>query len=449
MKVSIAAKRVVILLMTMALAVALVACSGAAGTPGPAGPAGDQGPPGKDALTPDPTDPTDPQPGDSPVAAITTAHTFRFNDAADGTFNKEPMMVNVAPFFHPGSGLMYTEDASADMKKIFDVQLSEDGMLTVTPMKADAAYMNHMFKVKAASPNGTSDMSAISVRRNQPPMAVSTVDAQGSGDRHIIDIWVTDEATEIESREVADAERINDNTAGAPEGMYIYTAIGDVDYLDTRSDHAFFSDDPGNTLHFTPVAMSPGQRQTLMVSPGVGKITLKGLKTTLNDDGDADEVIPLKLSASDDGGLEQTASAATIFEVSVDTAPTIVKNIGNQSHKLASGDANSISVTTDVSAFFDDDRADATDGTLVYKIKSSDPTVAIVKGTEGKADFEDLIDGDANNLVELVIEVKSRGTVVITVRAIEPPVADGATAGVGHGADGERSVEQMFTVEVN
>ena len=40
--------------MTMALAVAMVACSGAAGTPGPAGP------PGKDAPTPDPTTPTTP-----------------------------------------------------------------------------------------------------------------------------------------------------------------------------------------------------------------------------------------------------------------------------------------------------------------------------------------------------------------------------------------------------
>ena len=38
----------------MALAVAMVACSGAAGTPGPAGP------PGKDAPTPDPTTPTTP-----------------------------------------------------------------------------------------------------------------------------------------------------------------------------------------------------------------------------------------------------------------------------------------------------------------------------------------------------------------------------------------------------
>ena len=191
-----------------------------------------------------------------------------------------------------------------------------------------------------------------------------------------------------------------------------------------------------------------------MVSPGVGKITLKGLKTTLNDAGDADEGILLKLSASDDGGLEQTDSAETIFEVSVDTAPTIVKNIGNQSHKLASGDANSISVTTDVRAFFDDDRADADDGNgaLVYKIKSSDPTVAIVKGsTEGKADdFEDLIKEASDTLFALVIEVKSRGTAVITVRAIEQPfdaVTD--TLGVGHGAPGARWVEQMFTVEVN
>ena len=47
-------KKIMFLLMTMALAVAMVACSGAAGTPGPAGP------PGKDAPTPDPTTPTTP-----------------------------------------------------------------------------------------------------------------------------------------------------------------------------------------------------------------------------------------------------------------------------------------------------------------------------------------------------------------------------------------------------
>ena len=58
--------------MTMALAVAMVACSGAAGTPGPAGP------PGQDAPTPEPTDPTTPTPptepagptGEAPVAMM-------------------------------------------------------------------------------------------------------------------------------------------------------------------------------------------------------------------------------------------------------------------------------------------------------------------------------------------------------------------------------------------
>ena len=50
-------KKITYLMMTMALAVAMVACSGAAGTTGPAGPAG---PPGQDAPTPEPTDPTTP-----------------------------------------------------------------------------------------------------------------------------------------------------------------------------------------------------------------------------------------------------------------------------------------------------------------------------------------------------------------------------------------------------
>ena len=232
--------------MTMALAVAIVACSSGPGSTGPAGPQGEQGPPGTD-------DPTDPQPGDSPVAVITTAHTLRFKDAADSAYDKASQMVDVSAFFHPGTGLEYmVESLSSAQAELLDVQVTEDGMLTVMFKKADADYSNHMFTVKASADNKTSATSMIYARRNRPPMAVSTVATPpASGNRHIIDIWVTDEATEIESREVTDAERdITANSAGAPEGMYIYTAIGDAVYLETRSDHAFFSDDPGNMLSF-------------------------------------------------------------------------------------------------------------------------------------------------------------------------------------------------------
>ena len=64
-------KRIALLMMTMALAVALVACQGAAGTPGPAGPPGPPGDPAPTTPT-DPTTPTEPTVTNAPPT-VTTA----------------------------------------------------------------------------------------------------------------------------------------------------------------------------------------------------------------------------------------------------------------------------------------------------------------------------------------------------------------------------------------
>ena len=69
-------KRITFILITMALAVAMVACSGAAGAPGPAGP---PGPPGQDAPTPEPTDPATPTEPTVPSGAAPTV-TKMFTD---------------------------------------------------------------------------------------------------------------------------------------------------------------------------------------------------------------------------------------------------------------------------------------------------------------------------------------------------------------------------------
>ena len=206
MKVAITAKRVVILMMTMALAVALVACSGAAGTPGPAGPPGEQGPSGTPAETPDPTDPTDPQPGDSPVKTITASRVLRFNNMANGDPDKMPQTVDVSTFFHPKTGLTYMVEVPAAAKKYFSANIPEDtSILTVEQMEADSTYMNYMFTVKAMSPNETFDKSTIYVRRNQPPMIVkmSGTDDPPDDPRGAIPIWVTGSEMDIKAMQVS------------------------------------------------------------------------------------------------------------------------------------------------------------------------------------------------------------------------------------------------------
>ena len=204
--------------MTMALAVALVACSGAAGTPGPTGPTG---PPGTDAPTPEPTDPTDPQPGDSPVKTITASRVLRFNNMANGDPDKMPQTVDVSTFFYPKTGLTYMVEVPAAAKKYFSANIPEDtSILTVEQMEADSTYMNYMFTVKAMSPNETFDKSTIYVRRNQPPMIVRMSGTPPDDPRGAIPIWVTGSEMDIKAMQVsARAEGANDDATMTPHSV--------------------------------------------------------------------------------------------------------------------------------------------------------------------------------------------------------------------------------------
>ena len=126
-------KKIAFLVMTMALAVAMVACSGAAGKPGPAGPPGSKARQVRRQTPPTPTD---------------------------------------TPTVEPGP---------VQKSKLVDAKI-ENGVLTVM-LKSGAKYQNTVFNVKAT--DGTSsDTITVMARRNRPPMLgtkVTSEDAAGIG----------------------------------------------------------------------------------------------------------------------------------------------------------------------------------------------------------------------------------------------------------------------------
>ena len=138
-------KLVTLVLMIGALAVAMVACSGAAGTTGPAGPPGEQGPPGEtpDPTTPPTTDPPDPTP--SPGAAPEV--TMMFLDvylSLDGNGDKNRSFTLREHFADIDSLLKYTvasSDAAIATAAVTDgvlkVTAIKDGNTTITVTAAD------------------------------------------------------------------------------------------------------------------------------------------------------------------------------------------------------------------------------------------------------------------------------------------------------------------------
>ena len=435
--------------MAMALAVALVACSGAAGTTGPAGPKGDTGEPGRDAPTPDPTDPSAPQPGDSPVATIMRTHTLRFNDAADGAYDPKPKMVDVNKFFHPGTGLEYmVEDLSAAEAKLLDAQASEDGMLTVMFKKADAGYGNHMFNVKATAANETSDTSTITVRRNRSPMIKSTGTRDGTtiGEPDATAIWVTEKEMSVPVHNV--------NATGDAPTPHIPIVIGALKAPGADSEHAqmpyFFLDDVGNKLSLVS-DLSVGDTKTLMVVDGEMKVTLTGLKSTHKVSTTVDHHMPVNLmvSAIDDGGLVSD-NEEHVLTIHIDTAPTTKGRIGTKVITLGTTDLDRVGVPG-VAEYFEDDR----DAEFDFFVWSDDPAIASVSiNSQNKDDDAVTLDITSGGPIEggFYVEGKGRGTAMIMVKAQEmsTEVTDFGTLvnDTPGSAGGKQSVTLTFIVEV-
>ena len=428
-----------ILVMTMALAVAMVACSGAVGTKGEPGPAGPAGPAGTTDPTDDPTDPpTTVEPG--PVQKVTGIDDLVFNDSVDGTMDAMSQSVNIADHFYP-AGLDYSY-APTD-SKLVDVTLA-DGILTVM-LKSGAMYQNN--KITAKATDGTSSMPIdFHARRNRPPLkniglVVGLGDDATIMERPVIGGVITVWVGTMEPLELTIDP---DGTIGPKEGD-IPVKIGEYDADVTTAinvDDAYFLDDDGNTLSLMPEPLGTADAKKLTVTGG-SKVTLVGMKSTLADE------IEVKFTAMDDKGLS-SAFESHVLNVKIDAAPTKVGAIGTRVIK-ASGDGRNAMIT-DVRKYFEDDRDDENNAgnNLTYYAWSDNPMYALVQGNEGNAMGKKtaaIIKGavavqDSNSAVELTINAVDPGEAMITVRAVETNAAD---AGDG---DLAQWVEQTFKVVV-
>ena len=143
MKVAITAKRVVILMMTMALAVALVACSGAVGKPGEPGGTGPAGPPGE------PPEPIN-------LAPIARTPTF---DAVMLREDGEARDINVATnFVDPEEQTLELTHSVDPTDGVVTVERA-NGVLTVTPEAAGEAVIT----VTATDPGGKRAFATLNV----------------------------------------------------------------------------------------------------------------------------------------------------------------------------------------------------------------------------------------------------------------------------------------------
>ena len=444
MKVAITAKRVVILMMTMALAVAMVACSAAAGKPGPAGPKGDTGEPGEDApvITPEPG--TTPG-GPVPVQMIRGIDDFIFSDA-EGKMIEEPMSVPLAEHFYPPTNVMYAVDPS--MHDEVGASVTEDGMLKVM-LKSGAKYDNHMFKVKASN-----DISSVAipfeVRRNRAPMVPMYKDAPADATAvvraAISVVWVgTTKSKELKIGPVgADcmiADCIPIYLKGKPMEVVV---VADA----TAHTRAFFNDDPGNELKLYSERLSATDGDKLDVMGG-SKVTLMGKKSTGNVADESGDIM-VYFRAMDDDGLE-SADRVHVFNVRVDEAPKVVGEIGTRLIRLTGTQTQTLNVreviVTGTAGYFSDPDALGTGAAaLTFEAKSDNPSVALIdmdgEGNEttlvGKNEFKAIIGSD------LRIVGIDEGEAMITIKAKE-----GAKTGDEASTVDSQSTTLMFKVAVS
>ena len=449
----------------MALAVAMVACSGAAGTPGPAGPPGESGAPGTPA---EPGDPTTTPGGPVPVQVIKATATIVFNDDDKGKASTASEDVMLAEYFYPSTGLEFMFDG--DPPKMVNASIM-DGVLTVG-IKSDADHMTHMVKVKASN-EIDSETITFNVRRNRRPMIAmhaADADSDAVAKTHIY-IWVGSKAKELKIVDLAkDATCIADEMDCIPISlMWGHAVLGNAGEFH-EDQRAFFYDDAGNSLNLVPEALSTTNRGMLDVMGG-DMVTLMGLGSTwkLADTSSPmatdEKSIVVDFTAQDDNGLSSLNTP--VLKVMVDTAPSRKGAIGTRVIKASGDDAARQVKVSDVGAYFKDDRLGK--NSLTYYAWSSDPDVVLVEGNEDNVSKVhddsrvDILDstgnpsqGDAvtSDIHPITIIAVNPGEAMITVMVVEPDAKDTGVDAIApgdgviaHGALGQ-SVDHTFKVVV-
>ena len=164
-------KKIAFLVMTMALAVAMVACSGAVGKQGPPGPAGPAGDTPTEPTTPTtPTEPTTPTTPTEPTTPTTPTENMGPETSAllpqtlSAMTGDDPLVVDVAPFFTDADGdeLTFRDAASSDLM-VATVVLS-DSTLTITFVAAGPSTIS----VVATDPGDLSVTGSIMLTVSDP-----------------------------------------------------------------------------------------------------------------------------------------------------------------------------------------------------------------------------------------------------------------------------------------
>ena len=365
-------KKIAFLVMTMALAVAMVACSGATGVTGEPGPAGPAGPAGTtDPTTPtEPVDPPEPEPG--PVQKAKDIPNLIFNDTKDG-MDTMPQSIDVSEYFHP-SGLTYSLNLlSTVQSKRIDAMLDDNNMLTVM-LKASNSFQNDMLTVKAT--DGSSSLSlSFYVRRNQAPKVVPIgADLAADARANPVDVWVlTQDETIVMAKDPGTLKDIRVALGRDP------ATDGSTPSFVSRE--AFFQDDLGNKLTFISEVLSTSDSKKLMVTGGNMQVTLIGLETT---EAIEERAIEVHLLAND--GHFISSDSAHVLNVKVDTPPVLDKeasaiptqviNVGEESTSIAIGDPTD-TILRELRDMFKDDRQRPN---LEFYAWSADDTIAEVVG---------------------------------------------------------------------
>ena len=428
-------KKITLLLMTMALAVAMVACTGAVkqGPPGEKGDKGDQGEPGT-AGTPDPGDTT---PGTTGTVQIRKSiDPLVFNNVEmNGKTEMDSMAktVMLAKHFFP-SGLTYTLEghSMAEMKRFTAVIDQEADTLTVQ-LKKGAPYKDDKITVKATD-GDSSESIEVAVRRNQKPTVVDPkydtadppelVPATNKQAVPVI-VWIgTEDEVTVMAKDVGDSsydpkKHIGVAIASSPG---LRGAAG-ADTLFPDDMRSFFNDDAGDSLTLMHEALSASDSRKLMVTDGNMKVMLLGMKTT--------KKIMVSFVAEDSGKLKSVASVP-VLEVMIDAPPkkkagaapipTQVVMLGTDKPVTISSSSDSIT-GDELRVMFEDDwhintsGASAADPVVPYLMisaKSGNPDVVLVKDNLENKSGKEIEDAGMFTLVGL-----KEGEASITVTAKE------------------------------
>ena len=318
-------KRITLLLMTMALAVAMVACQGAVGPQGDQGPKGEKGDPGTPGTPGEPGEPAIPpltgRDGEVLLDSLNAG-----NDEDEATEYQVDLVA--AGYFHGGVGPYEFEITGAtDSDGTTPINLTDT---TADDLTAEIDDETNLLKIKLVYTEGTTTFETADYVTGYT-VALRAVDA--NNELAESSITIKPNRAPVLVTGVAQA----DGDLSSPNDVYVIgTMAGEID-IDAGTDDnqprvdgaascsmfnmcelTLFSDDGDGALDVSVTSVTNGKYSWSVED---GKLTLTGLVSTWDEDADpaADDPIEVDVKAVDEDGL----SLEVTFMLSVNALPTL------------------------------------------------------------------------------------------------------------------------------